>query len=288
MSKKLDCGIYKITNLINNKVYIGQSKILQKRLRYHRNGLKGNYHSNKHLQRSYNNYGIENFKFEVIKYVDNTEDLIYWEQHYIDFYKSYLSEYGYNNSRYVNLVYYPNEDVRRRISKNNKGKKVTEENKIKTSKMLERKTKEKQPNLSTGITNITYLSREKYYQIAFKSLDCKFCLEGVTNLQLAILLRDLFYGYKTSDLETYKTIFKQCNRPNGYFNVVKCDKGYYTSRIKINGKLTHIKKSKDIKECALAYNNFVLENQLDLPLNIIPLTIGKFDNNSWFCELNIN
>ena len=59
-------GIYKIENLINGKCYIGQSIDVNRRLIDHKCKLNGNYHYNTHLQRSYNKYKLENFKFELI------------------------------------------------------------------------------------------------------------------------------------------------------------------------------------------------------------------------------
>ncbi len=93
MKKKI--GIYKITNLVNGKVYIGQSRDLRKRLNGHKNTLNNNTHYNDYLQRSWNKYGEDNFTFEIIEYCDI--DMLYERENYwITYYKSYISEYGYN------------------------------------------------------------------------------------------------------------------------------------------------------------------------------------------------
>lgn len=61
-------AIYKIENLINKKVYIGQTvKKPQRRFQAHRSLLKRNIHDNDHLQKAWNRYGEENFKFEIIE-----------------------------------------------------------------------------------------------------------------------------------------------------------------------------------------------------------------------------
>ena len=54
-------GIYKITNLENNKFYIGSAKDLYDRLASHKKDLRANKHCNIYLQRSYNKYGADSF-----------------------------------------------------------------------------------------------------------------------------------------------------------------------------------------------------------------------------------
>lgn len=54
-------SIYRITNLVNGKRYIGQTVNIKKRFHDHQN-----YSSNTHLKNSITKYGLENFKFEVL------------------------------------------------------------------------------------------------------------------------------------------------------------------------------------------------------------------------------
>ena len=59
-------GIYKITNLKNDKAYIGQSLHIQERFRQHiKKGLSYAPSTNK-LYQEMQNTGIENFSFEVL------------------------------------------------------------------------------------------------------------------------------------------------------------------------------------------------------------------------------
>ena len=91
------CGIYKITNLINGKVYIGQSIDIKRRWGEEKNGSK-NPNSNAYdypLQRGFRKYGIENFSFEVIEECDK-DILSEKEIYYIDLYNSCLE--GYNQT----------------------------------------------------------------------------------------------------------------------------------------------------------------------------------------------
>lgn len=76
-------GIYKITNLINNKIYIGSSNHCIHRKSQHFSDLKYQKHCNKYLQRAYNIYGKENFLFEILEFCEPNQLLIL-EQKYID------------------------------------------------------------------------------------------------------------------------------------------------------------------------------------------------------------
>lgn len=73
-------GIYTITNLINDKVYIGFTKDFLKRRVSHWNYLRAGNHPNYHLQNAVNQYGIENFEFEVLEECE--ERFLFSQEHY--------------------------------------------------------------------------------------------------------------------------------------------------------------------------------------------------------------
>jgi group I intron endonuclease len=77
------CGIYCITNSINNKIYIGSSKNIYHRLKRHYSELTRGTHANKYLQNSYLKHGSSNFNVSILEEV-LYEDLQQKEQHYID------------------------------------------------------------------------------------------------------------------------------------------------------------------------------------------------------------
>lgn len=82
-------GIYKI--IINNKVYIGSSFNIQKRLIQHKSDLKNNRHDNQYLQNAYNKY--KRITTEIVKTFSSISDekLRQLEKEYI---KLFNAEYN--------------------------------------------------------------------------------------------------------------------------------------------------------------------------------------------------
>lgn len=87
---KNKCGIYKIINNINNKIYIGQSINIPQRIRIHFSTKS----KNTPLYNAIKKYGKENFIVEIIEYCDK-ELLNSKEQLYIKQYNC-MVPYGYN------------------------------------------------------------------------------------------------------------------------------------------------------------------------------------------------
>lgn len=88
--------IYKITNTLNDKVYIGQTiKTVQKRFTQHKNNSNKEYFSQIVLYKAFNKYGIENFICEEIEEVPN-DKLDEREKYWIEYYDSYFN--GYNST----------------------------------------------------------------------------------------------------------------------------------------------------------------------------------------------
>lgn len=71
------CGIYAITNLTNNKVYVGKSINIYERIRQHINKLnKSSKESNLHLNKSWKKYGRDSFKYEVLEDIEKDDNLL--------------------------------------------------------------------------------------------------------------------------------------------------------------------------------------------------------------------
>lgn len=115
----MGCGIYKIENIQDKKVYIGSSVNVESREYKHFWMLERGTHDNCHLQRSYNKFGKALFNFSIVEECNDTE-LINKENFYISQYKSNLPEFGYNlatvNEFRRNTF---NDEVKQKLSKYN-------------------------------------------------------------------------------------------------------------------------------------------------------------------------
>lgn len=60
-------GIYKITNIINQHSYIGQSIHIEKRWNEHKLKYNWERESKKPLYLAFQKYGLENFTFEILE-----------------------------------------------------------------------------------------------------------------------------------------------------------------------------------------------------------------------------
>lgn len=90
------CGIYKITNLVNKKIYIGSAFNISNRFSVHKYSLKNNKHKNPHLQAAWNLYGEKEFIFEILEIVEDKTKIIEREQYYLDLYNPCDNSIGYN------------------------------------------------------------------------------------------------------------------------------------------------------------------------------------------------
>ena len=118
-------GIYKITNKLNGKVYIGQSRDIDARWRQHINA-KDNYAIHNAIKK----YGKENFSFEVL--LECPADMLdVWERDMIALYNC-MSPHGYNLTE-GGEGQHLSEEHKRKISESNKGHIVSEETRHKIS-----------------------------------------------------------------------------------------------------------------------------------------------------------
>lgn len=118
-------GIYKITNIINGKSYIGQSLYLKKRIRRH---LSYKSHKdNLALYKAFNKYGVHKFTIEILETIDTEKrddiksELDRLEIFYIKKYDSYNSGYNQTIGGDAGITGYKfTEEQRRKVSEHQK------------------------------------------------------------------------------------------------------------------------------------------------------------------------
>ena len=227
--------IYKITNKINNKVYIGQTiKKYGFKQRYSYDLTKNT--KNLHLKSSIEKYGIDNFdideKFDIAY---SKEELDNKEKYWISYYKSNNTNYGYNlqdggsNGK-------PTQEVRDRMSKNNPkyllGKHLSKETRKKISNSLKGRNttimteeiKQKISKTLTGrklpieIRNKIKKSREKINQYGKNNPSAKAvrCITTGKEFDTIKEASDFYNTYSSS-------IIKSCN--NNYYSCGKLPTG---------------------------------------------------------------
>ena len=99
--------IYKATNKINNKVYIGQTtQLLKDRIHGHKNEAFNNILKNCPFHRAIVKYGLESFEIEKIEEVNNellNEREIYWIDYYDSYYNGYNATLGGQQGRLYSI-----------------------------------------------------------------------------------------------------------------------------------------------------------------------------------------
>lgn len=113
-------GIYKITNINNNKVYIGQSNNLERRYKEH---FIWKLNNKQYIDELIQDLGKENFSFEIIEeceleVLDEREK--YWIKYYNSFYEGYNKTKGGAGDFYGNPKLTIDDVKRIRESYNNK------------------------------------------------------------------------------------------------------------------------------------------------------------------------
>lgn len=96
------CGIYIIRNLVNNKIYIGQSVDIKRRWQEHlRSGQPEKYNkkslrdANTPIHRAMQKYGVNNFSIQILE-VCSKENLNSKEKYWIKIFNATNKNFGYN------------------------------------------------------------------------------------------------------------------------------------------------------------------------------------------------
>ena len=159
----IDPVIYAITNIINDKQYVGQAVVKNKRWKDHKLSLNVGKHNNAYLQAAYNKYGKENFIYTVLEVIDGGPDLIARlterEQYWMNKLNT-VAPNGYNlNPTAGSAIRFKHtEETKLKWSEQRKGKKRSEEAKANISaghkkrKPVSDETKEKMRQAQLGKT----------------------------------------------------------------------------------------------------------------------------------------
>lgn len=138
----LSYDVYKITNKLNNKHYIGiTSKGISARIKEHI------YTAERDpvfpIHRALNKYGKDNFTFELLDFSCNSwEELTEKEKYYINLYKSNDREFGYNLTEGGDGIvgYKHTEEAKIKMSIASSGREVTEATRLKLSEAGKKRT----------------------------------------------------------------------------------------------------------------------------------------------------
>jgi group I intron endonuclease len=137
-------GVYKISNNLSARYYIGYSTNIERRFCVHRSKLKQNCHDNIFLQRAYNLDGEDKFKYDIIHVCDTEYQAKEIELQYLSdlSIRDMLYNLNYNNSGGDLLSNHPDKEaIREKILKSHQetvSKMSSDERKQKYGKCGER------------------------------------------------------------------------------------------------------------------------------------------------------
>ncbi len=247
MKRDKVCGIYKIVNKLDGKIYVGQSIDVYYRM--------NDIHKNcKYLFHALQKFGRENFEYSILEICEEKEldeREIYW----IKKLKSHVSEDGYNISWGGNATM--------------KGLKHSEESKKKISDAV------KGENHPLWGTHQSEESKKKNResQLGEKShMFGKHHSDEMKQRLSKIRHNDIDHVSNKIGAENPKFGSKSKNATSKYFGVIRRErrgKIYWEVSIKNNGKQIWVGQRKTEIEAAELYNEFIIKNKLPHPLNKI-------------------
>ena len=228
--------IYKIENMINNKVYIGQtSREGGFDVRYY-GGNIGKYTTNKHLKNSIEKYGIENFKIDKEwDYALSKFDLDMKEMFWIEHYGGHESSTTYNEKE-GGARGSISEAHRAILSKANKGKTLSEEHKAiirEIGKANKGRILSEETRVKIGVGNKGKIISQEQRQKISESLKGKtYTKKPKARLHKAIICAELHKVFKTTEevgeyLGCHRTYVGRCMKQDkqvkGYtFKYIYC------------------------------------------------------------------
>lgn len=163
--------VYKITNLINGKVYIGITS-QGTQARYHKHLSDARLGSTFPIHNALRKYGEDNFKIETIETLpqsSNYEELKEREKYWIQYYDSYNREVGYNLTLGGDgsVGYHQSEEAKEKIKKHSSRKHTILQYSIDgelLNEFISLREAERFIGIKNGHTNISACARGKIKQ----------------------------------------------------------------------------------------------------------------------------
>ena len=243
MSREIITGIYKITNKVNGKCYIGQAQDVYIRWNNHRSCAfnKNAQNYNLILYRAFRKYGLDNFKFEIIEKC-SLDELNEKEMYYINYYNSYI---GNDNSNGYNMTiggdgvrgHKMSNESKLKMIKNRKGKNTGKDNKSSRAVVCNNK-------YFNSITECAEYYNENYYSM-------RDWLNGYNNIPKKYY--DLRLHYADKEFERHNYIIQHSTLGENNFksksvicegiefaNVRECSEYYNINETTLYEWLSHI------------------------------------------------
>jgi len=191
MDKKYNI-VYRTTNLINGKIYIGVHCTNNINDGYIGNGIYKQSNTNR---RTYNQafvnavrkYGYENFKREVLYEFESAELAYWWESYLVD--KDFLSRKDtYNVKGGGSSSFYVSKEIRQKIGSYKKGIPLTEEHKrkIKETSSKRKLSEEHKKRISQARIGIVPWNKNKKHTEETKNKMREYLLSDKSNKRKAI------------------------------------------------------------------------------------------------------
>ena len=256
-------GIYSITNVVTGDMYIGQTiQDFEKRWKSHISAL--NRGDNEYLQRSWNKYGEDAFKFKAIHYCDELDILNDLEKYYIKKYDTYNNGFNMTEGGDYFLNEIPEEIRKKRLENlkkvNRERSDYTEHQIAKVKEMLS--VLENNPISIKKISKLTGVRENIIYSI--KNLDSWIDVRSDLNEKIKQLnfiecrnkkiIEDLYsYNYSLEEL---------CNKYNLAENSIRTI--FYKEKIKDYGKVFKDVKNTRMKQKFLKGMEKGIETFIDM------------------------
>jgi group I intron endonuclease len=250
-------GIYKITNIISGKYYIGSTTCLHRRYLSHFQKLRNNGHRNSHLQNSFNKHGEQNFSFVVLENLSqcSIKEIRDREQVYLDS----ILDWGncFNIQKLANICQKPksSEETKLKQSASMRGRKSPLKGTKQSIKQTEKASKLRKVRGSdvklkkSGSWEV----RISYYENGVKSRPHLGCYKDETIARKVKSLAELVYWDNNISAKTYLEKFQHLSIPVGSHsrkrNVNEFKKGggfnliygkYWRARIRVDKKTVEL------------------------------------------------